>query len=160
MTSNPSLAYKYRETAVKTANPLQLVVILYDGAIQALQEAREYIRRKDIGNRTRCLNRSVAFISELQASLNFNSSGTIADSLNRLYDFMKQGIFKAGLEQRVEPLDQVIGLLENLRSAWGELASQSQSAASSNESSTATAAVMMRSIPNAGAERSSLNISG
>ncbi len=160
MTSNPSLAYKYRETAVKTANPLQLVVILYDGAIQALQEAREHIRRKDIGNRARCLNRSVAFISELQASLNFDSSSTIADSLNRLYDFMKQGIFKAGLEQRVEPLDQVIGLLENLRSAWGELASQSHGTEHSNDGAAGTAPVMIRNMPNTAPEHSSLNISG
>ncbi len=160
MTSNSSLAYKYRETAVKTANPLQLVVILYDGAIQALKEAREHIRRKDIGNRARCLNRSVAFISELQASLNFNSSGTIADSLNRLYDYMKQGIFQAGLEQRVEPLDQVIGLLENLRSAWGELASQSQSASPSRVNASPAPPVIMKNLPNAGAEHTSLNISG
>ncbi len=160
MTSNSSLAYKYRETAVKTANPLQLVVILYDGAIQALKEAREHIRRKDIGNRARCLNRSVAFISELQASLNFNSSGTIADSLNRLYDYMKQGIFQAGLEQRVEPLDQVIGLLENLRAAWGELASQSKGASPLNGDTVPAPRALMPSVPSVGGERTSLNISG
>ncbi len=160
MTSNTALAYKYRETAVKTANPLQLVVILYDGAIQALKEAREHIRRKDIGNRARCLNRSVAFISELQASLNFNSSGDIAGSLNRLYDFMKQGIFKAGLEQRVEPLDQVIGLLENLRSAWGELASQCSNAVPPAAEENTPARVMMQNMPSPQTERNSLNICG
>ncbi len=160
MTSNTALAHKYRDTAVKTANPLQLVVILYDGAIQALKEAREHIRRKDIGNRARCLNRSVAFISELQASLNFNSSGDIAGSLNRLYDFMRHGIFKAGLEQRVEPLDQVIGLLENLRSAWGELASQSSNAAPQTAEVNAPAQAMMQNMTNPATERSSLNISG
>ncbi len=160
MTSNSSLAYKYRETAVKTANPLQLVVILYDGAIQALKEAREHIRRKDIGNRARCLNRSVAFISELQASLNFNSSGTIANSLNRLYDYMKQGIFQAGFEQRVEPLDQVIGLLENLRSGWGELARQSNGALSSASSTSPPPPMIMQDLPTATAEHTALNISG
>ena len=102
MGSNVPLANRYREVAIKTANPIQLIVILYDGAIQSLQEAREHIKRKDIANRSRCLNRSVAIISELQASLNFNVGGDIAGSLDRLYTYMKQRIFEASVEQKVE----------------------------------------------------------
>lgn len=117
-------AHRYREIAVKTANPLQLVVILYDGAISALQQAQEQIRRKDIAGRARSLNRSVAIISELQACLNFKEGGPIAASLDRLYNYMKQRIFRANVEQRSEPLAEVVTLLENLRSAWGELVTQ------------------------------------
>ncbi len=73
---------------------------------------------------------------------------------------MKKGIFKAGLEQRVEPLDQVIGLLENLRSAWGELASQSSNAAPPTAEVNTPAQVMIQNMPNAATERSSLNICG
>jgi flagellar protein FliS len=160
MTYNLPLANRYRETAIKTANPLQLVVILYDGAIQALQEAREHIQRRDIGKRARCLNRSVAIISELQACLNFDANGNIAQSLDRLYDFMKQGIMKASLEQRIEPLDQVIGLLENLRSAWGELATQSINAGSSVVNSAESAPRMLKNLPAARDQRGLLNISG
>ena len=160
MTYNLPLANRYRETAIKTANPLQLIVILYDGAIQALQEAREHIKRRDIGKRARSLNRSVAIISELQASLNFSASGSIALSLDRLYDFMKQGILKASVEQRVEPLDQVIGLLENLRSAWRELATQSLNAGSSAVTSVESAPSLLKNLPAACSQRNLLNISG
>ncbi len=160
MTSNLPLANRYRETAIKTANPLQLVVILYDGAIQTLQEARLHIQRKDIGSRARCLNRSVAIISELQASLSFDGSGNIAESLDRLYDFMKKGIFKANLEQRVEPLDEIIGLLENLRSAWKELANQSHGTAAPTMTPGESAPPTIKNIPAAASQRSLLNISG
>jgi flagellar protein FliS len=116
-------AHRYREVAVKTANPLQLVVILYDGAIHALKQAQEHMRRKDISARARCISRSVAIISELQACLNFKEGGEIAGSLDRLYDYMKQRVFKANVDQRPEPLAEVVVLLENLRSAWSELVS-------------------------------------
>ena len=118
-------AHRYREVAVKTANPLQLVVILYDAAIHALQQAQEHIERRDIAGRARSLNRSLAIISELQACLNFKEGGEIADSLDRLYNYVKQRIFRANVEQRAEPLSEVVTLLENLRSAWNELVAQS-----------------------------------
>ncbi|HYK88170.1 MAG TPA: flagellar export chaperone FliS [Acidobacteriota bacterium] len=129
MAANQPLAHRYREVAVKTANPLQLVVILYDAAINALQQAQGHIRSKDIARRAGSLNHSVAIISELQACLNFQEGGQIAHSLDRLYNYMKHRIFTANIEQRCEPLAEVISLLENLRAAWGELVTQHQNAA-------------------------------
>ena len=120
------LAYRYRDVAIRTANPLQLIVILYDGAIHALKEAQEHLKRKDIARRARCINRATSVISELQASLNFKEGGEIALSLDRLYNYMKQQIFRANVEQNIEPLAEVGNLLEGLRSAWCELAAQAQ----------------------------------
>jgi flagellar protein FliS len=122
MHSSQRPAGRYREVAIKTANPLQLVVMLYDGAIQSLNEAGEHLNRNDIARRARCTNRAVAIISELQACLNFQDGGDIAGSLDRLYTYMKHQIFKANVEKRPEPLAEVAGLLANLRSAWRELA--------------------------------------
>ncbi len=129
MSSNLSLAHRYREVAVKTASPLQLIVMLYDAAICSIQEAKEQMGQKDIAGRSRSVNKSIAIISELQSCLNLKAGGEIASSLNRLYDYMKRRIFKANVEQSIQPLDEIEALLENLRSAWGELALQSQGAA-------------------------------
>jgi flagellar protein FliS len=158
MGSNLPLANRYREVAIKTANPIQLIVILYDGAIQALQEAREHIKKKDIANRSRCLNRSVAIISELQASLNFNVGGDIAGSLDRLYTYMKQRIFEASVEQKIEPINQILGLLDSLRAAWGEVANQSNNPGPAAASAPRPA--LIQSIPPAEGPQSQLNISG
>jgi flagellar protein FliS len=103
---------------VKTANPVQLVVMLYDGAIAALKEAQEHVRSNNIAARSRCCNRATAIISELQATLNFGEGGRIAVSLDRLYAYMKQLIFRANFEKKCEPLAEAAGLLENLRPAW------------------------------------------
>jgi flagellar protein FliS len=103
---------------------MQLVVMLYDGAIHALTEAQEHLKHDNIAKRARCTNKAAAIISELQACLNFEEGGSIAASLDRLYVYMKHQIFKANLEKRSEPLVEVVNLLNNLRSAWVELAKQ------------------------------------
>jgi flagellar secretion chaperone FliS len=120
---------RYREMAVKTANPLQLVVMLYDAAICSIHEAREQIARKDIAGRSRSINRCLSIISELQSCLNRQAGGEIANSLDRLYDYMKKRIFRANVEQSVQPLNEIEVLLENLRSAWGQLVAQTQGTA-------------------------------
>jgi len=122
MHSNQPIANRYRETAIRTANPMELVVILYDGAIQSLHEAQAHLSGRNIAARVRNINRAVSIVSELQASLNLSEGGEIAVSLDRLYTYMKRRIFTANLEQKAGPLVEVIQLLENLRSAWSEVA--------------------------------------
>lgn len=119
-----SLAHRYKEVAVKTANPLQLVVMLYDGAICSLKEAKEQVGRRDIAGRSRSINRCISIISELQSCLNLKQGGEIAVSLDRLYDYMKRRFFEANVEQSKEPLEEIEVLLESLRSAWSELVVQ------------------------------------
>ena len=126
MSENKAFAHRYREVAVKTANPLQLIVMLYDAAICSIQEAQKQIAQKDIEGRSRSINRCISIISELQSCLNLKAGGEIASSLDRLYDYMKRRIFRANVEQSVQPLIETEALLENLRSAWGELVKNSQ----------------------------------
>jgi flagellar secretion chaperone FliS len=128
MSGYQSLAHRYREVAVKTANPLQLIVMLYDAAICSIQEAREQMSRGDIAARSRSVNRCISIISELQSCLNLKAGGEIALSLNRLYDYMKRTIFRANVDQTIHPLSEIETLLENLRSAWVELVNQNQGA--------------------------------
>jgi flagellar protein FliS len=124
MIGNQYYAHRYRETAIKTANPLQLVVMLYDAAICSVQEARLHMERKNIAERSVSINKCIAIITELQTCLDHKAGGEIASSLDRLYDFMKRNIFKASFEQNVQPLVETETLLENLRTAWRQIVSQ------------------------------------
>jgi flagellar protein FliS len=126
MYRNQSLAHKYRETEIKTSNPLQLIVILYDAAICSLKEARGQMERKDIAGRSRSINKCISIISELQSCLDLKAGGDIASSLDRLYDYMKRSIFTANAQQTAEPLAEIENLLEKLRTAWDEVAVQSR----------------------------------
>jgi flagellar secretion chaperone FliS len=124
MSGNQSLAHRYREVAIKTASPLQLIVILYDAAICSIQEAREQMSHRNIASRSRSINKCIAIISELQSSLNLKAGGEIAIGLNKLYDYMIRTIFRANADQSTQPLIEIETLLGNLRSAWVELVKQ------------------------------------
>jgi len=128
MSGYQAYAQRYKEVAVKTASPLQLIVMLYDAAICSAREARQQIERKDIAGRSRSINKCITIITELQSCLNLKAGGEIASSLNRLYDYMKRRIFKASVDQSCEPLIEVEALLDNLRSAWVELVNQTPAA--------------------------------
>ena len=121
MNGNQYFANRYQEVGVNTATPVHLVVMLYDAAIRSLEEARGYMDRKDISGRSRSINKCSAIISELQSSLNLREGGEIALSLNRLYDYIKITLLRAGVEQNPDLLVEVMGLLENLHSAWRQI---------------------------------------
>ena len=121
MNGNQYFAGRYQEVGVNTSTPVHLVVMLYDAAIRSLEEAHGYMERNDISGRGQALNKCSAIISELQSSLNLREGGEIAVSLNRLYDYIKMTLLRAGMEQNPALLVEVSGLLENLHSAWKQI---------------------------------------
>jgi flagellar protein FliS len=158
MSGYQALAHRYREVAIKTASPLQLVVMLYDAAICSIKEAREQMSRRDIAARSRSVNKCITIISELQSCLNLKAGGEIAISLNQLYDYMKRTIFKANVEQSIQPLSEIENLLESLRSAWVELLNQNPGASQSAGPQLPDRDIIGSSKPSAGQSKS-LNIS-
>lgn len=112
----------YRENAVMTASPAQLVVMLYDGAARFLKQA-EVIATEgawaDAGER---LNRADLIIDELLMTLDAERGGDIATQLQAIYVFCKRLLIDARLEQDVERIRRAAQLLAELRESWAELA--------------------------------------
>ncbi|MFH1572422.1 MAG: flagellar export chaperone FliS [Acidobacteriota bacterium] len=120
---NSQNAACYREVEINTATPLELVVLMYDAAISSLQQAGRQLAGGggDIASRARCLNKVSSILTELQASLDFETGGEIARSLDRLYAYMRNRVFEANLHQDRGAVEEVIRLLAGLRSAWVEV---------------------------------------
>ena len=119
----------YRQTEVQSRTPLELVVMLYDGALRFISEARGAIVRRDIHARHQQISRALAIVSELQSTLDMKSGGKIAAELDRLYVFVRDRLLEASLKQDVKPLDEATRILTKLREGWAgiSLASQAQS---------------------------------
>jgi len=120
MSYGQSYATQYRQMEVKTADQFELLLILYKGAIGKLQSAKKHLQSGDIEARVAALNKATAMIGELQAALDFERGGQIAQSLDRLYTYMTTRLAKANLLQSEEQIDEVIKLLATLQSAWEE----------------------------------------
>lgn len=117
---------QYITTQVATADRLQIVVMLYDGAISFLNQAKERIKVKDAAGKGVLIGRALDIIAELNASLNFQAGGEVARSLFHLYNFMTAHLTKANLNWDLQALEEVLGLLKQLRSSWVEVAKRAR----------------------------------
>jgi flagellar protein FliS len=112
------------ETGVPEADPHQLILMLYDGAIHALGLATQGIMHKDIPKKGRAISNAIDIISQgLQASLKFEEGGEMAERLNALYDYMCNRLLFANLKNDLAAIEEVTALLMDLRGAWGEMQS-------------------------------------
>jgi flagellar secretion chaperone FliS len=111
----------YRESAVLTATPEQLVVMLYDGANRFLIQSAVAMRESRPAVAGEKLRRAEAIIDELLATLDM-SVGRIAEQLQALYLFFKEHLSAARLEQSAEKVEEVARLMRELRSAWASIA--------------------------------------
>lgn len=111
------------ETAVATANPHQLVIMLYDGAIQALANARHHMGQGDIAGKAKNIGKAVDIVNKgLNASLDPVMGGELAADLKALYDYMCRRLVMANLQNDIAAVEEVRGLLIQLRGAWAAIA--------------------------------------
>jgi flagellar protein FliS len=112
----------YRQTEVQSRSPLELVVMLYDGAIRFMAEARAAIERRDIPARRDAVSRALAIVAELQNTLDLSAGGTVAASLDDLYRFVTSRLMDASFRQDPQPIDEAIGVFTTLREGWSAIA--------------------------------------
>jgi len=129
----------YQQMEVTTANNLQLVVLLYEGAIRFLTEAKDRIEKGDLAGKAQAVNRTFAILGELQSTLELEGGGEIAASLDRLYIYMMDRLLEASRNLNVGPLDEVIKLLRSLNSAWTEIAQEADKVVALTPQSTMSA---------------------
>lgn len=117
---------QYVSTQVGTADRLQLVIMLYDGAISFLGQAKEKMAARDAAGKGLLIGRALDIIAELNASLNFQAGRELATNLFHLYNFMTSHLTKANLNWDLSALEEVLAMLTQLREAWVEVTHRSR----------------------------------
>jgi flagellar protein FliS len=113
----------YRQSAVLTASPEQLVVMLYDGAVRFLRQAEVALGEGAVMHAYEKLGRGEAIIDELLATLNMDA-GEVSERLQAIYVFCKKTLIEARLQRNAEKVGHVVALLTSLREAWSRLSEQ------------------------------------
>ena len=122
-------ANQYFETQVRSSSPLELVVLMYDSAIRAGQQAREAMIKRDIATRSVSISKMMAIVGELQNTLDMERGGDVAKELDRLYDWSTSRLVDATQKQDPKPIEEVVKVMETLRDAWQTIAKQPAGAA-------------------------------
>lgn len=107
---------KYLETSVQTATPAQLLILLCDGAIRFCRVAIEAIKQKKYDEANNNLCRAQEIISEFMITLDPHSP--ISDNLMKLYDYFNYRLIEANTKKNIEPAEEVLGYLIELKETW------------------------------------------
>jgi flagellar protein FliS len=114
------------ETGVAAASPHAMILMLYDGALMSIREASQHIEGARIAERGQAISRAISIIDGgLKASLDLRLGGEIAGWLDQLYDYMSRRLLAVSMRGETAGLDEVEGLLRELRGAWAEIANKS-----------------------------------
>jgi len=117
--TNPRIAY--RESDVRGATQLRLVVLLYDQLIQDLTRAAQAIELKNIELRTNCINHAILVIGYLQSPLDFEKGGKVARDLDHFYNTLRQNLVQAQFASSQTAVRRQITDVLALREAWIEV---------------------------------------
>ncbi len=119
-------AAAYRQLSVSSdalaASPHQLIVMLFDGALDAIATAQAQLRRNDTEGKGRSITRAIDIIgSGLAASLDLRQGGEIAQNLASLYDYLVRQLVAANVQNDERLLEQCTTLLHDLRDSWSAI---------------------------------------
>ena len=108
----------YLETRILSAEPIELVQILYEHAILAVQEARRQLAAGDIAARSKAVSKCVAILGELEGCLDHKTGGTLSQELARLYNYLQGQLTLGNFQQTDAPFGVVESVLQTLAEGW------------------------------------------
>ncbi|MBI5892982.1 MAG: flagellar export chaperone FliS [Deltaproteobacteria bacterium] len=121
------MVHQYKKTEVMTADRVKLIVLLYEGVIKFNNFAKNAIKTKNIQDRNKYINKSMAIISELLNALNKEAGGEIAANLEKLYYYMLEQMIQANSKNDIEPLNIVNKLAAEVKLGWEGIANANAS---------------------------------
>lgn len=110
------------ETSVNQASPHQLIVLLFDGVLNAIKLSMLYIEKGDIAAKGKTISKAINIIDNgLKSCLDLDKGGEIAENLDSLYQYISHQLVLANLHNDKEKLKTCYDLLNNISEAWREI---------------------------------------
>ena len=135
------------DTAVASADPHQMILMLFDGAIEAVRQATVFMQDGRTADKGRVLGKAIRIVEEgLKASLDRSVGGALAQQLAALYDYVSLRLLQANLRNDAAALQEVSRLLDDLRGAWVQIG-KANAAAAAREAAAAPAAAAPAAAP-------------
>lgn len=113
---------QYKQNVVFTATPEELTLMLYDGSIKFMNIAKYSIENDDIQRAHEALIRAQDIIIELNSSLNMEYE--LSTNFRRLYEFILDKLIDANIQKEIEPIDEALEILTEMRDTWKEAMQQ------------------------------------
>lgn len=124
MNANRTALQSYGQAAQMVPAGTQ-VVMLYDGILKCLGEARAAIEENRIVDRYNAIKKASDIVNGLNSGLDFENGGDIAPLLDQFYNYAFFRLQRACIESSVEIVDELTSNITEMRNAWAAVAEQS-----------------------------------
>jgi len=108
----------YKTMQMQSMDKLQILILLYEGAIHFMNQARDFMLAKDYAKKGKFIGKAEDIIIELCNSLDMEKGGEIAVNLSRLYDFALYQLTMANLKNEPRYIDEASKTLSTLLVSW------------------------------------------
>lgn len=106
---------------VAASDPHQLILMLMNGAIDAIAAAKGHMRRREAADKGMHISRAISIIDGLRGSLDHEVGGDMVVNLDELYRYMSQRLLQANIKDNPDWLEEVAGLLREIKEAWEQI---------------------------------------
>jgi len=111
------------ETGVPEADPHRLVLMLFEGALASIAQARLKLSTGDVPGRGKAISKAISIIQDgLRNSLDVQKGGELAERLGALYEYVTMRLLEANVHARQEALDEAAHLISELHAGWAAIA--------------------------------------
>jgi flagellar protein FliS len=111
------------ETGVPDADPHRLVLMLFEGALAAIAQARLKLSAGDVAARGKAISKAISIVQDgLRSSLDVQKGGELAERLNALYEYVIMRLLEANVHARQDALDEAAHLISELHAGWAAIA--------------------------------------
>ena len=109
---------QYQQASIETASREQILIMLYDGAIQFLNKAKVSMSKNDIEGIHNNLMGAQNILNEFITSMDVEVAPQLAQNLISLYEYFIRRLVRANMKKEIEPIDEVLGYLKSLKATW------------------------------------------
>jgi len=117
MVANP-YAKTYQNNSVNTASPAELTMMLYNGSIKFMKQAKVAMEAENIQEKHRLLGRAQAIVQELMVKLDMKIE--VSENLMQVYDYINRRLVDANIKNDVTALEEAEAMMTDLRNTWKE----------------------------------------
>jgi len=121
-TNNQAAMNKYAQVGNQStaafANPHRLIQMLMEGALEKISKAKGFMKNGNVAKKGEHISWAISIIEGLRVSLDHTQGGKISENLESLYIYMNSRLTQANLHNSIEMLDEVSGLLIDIKSGW------------------------------------------
>jgi len=112
------------QNGIESASPHRLIQMLMAGALEKISAAKGFMARGEIAQKGEQIGWAISIIDGLRVSLDRKMGGDLVENLDALYEYMGQRLLAANVSNDESALDEVLGLMREIKSGWDGIAKE------------------------------------